>query len=281
MKKLILLIIISIFTLLLNTSCSSVKFAYNQADWIVLKQINKIACLNTEQSDAVEKEIDSFLAWHRKNELPIYAENLKKLGNALNAGPLDESIYKQTQSFFETTQDRTIAKIKPFLVDFLSSIPPKQIKCTISNIEEKNKENKEDMDMDRDKYYRKVNEEMTKHTQNWLGSVTDEQVALINTAIASQEEEREYKKITERRKEYFRKLLLNPDKEFKKKNMLEFIENPDSFYTEQELALVNKRKERSKDCLWKLAQTLTEKQRKKLAKTLLDFAEDFEELSKK
>ena len=280
MKKSILLLIFSVSTLLLNVSCNSIKFAYNQADWLVLNQINKIACLDSEQSDSVEKEIDSFLAWHRKSELPIYAQNLRKLGNALNAGPLDKNIYEETQSFFETTQDRTIAKVKPFLVDFLASIPPKQIKCTISNNEEKNKDKEEKMDMDRDKYYEKVKEEMSEHAETWLGSVTAEQVAMIDTVIPPQEEEIAYKKITERRKDYFTKLLLNPDIELKKKKMLELIDNPESFYTQEELKLVKKRRERSKNGLWKLAQTLTEKQRKTLAKPLLEYAEDFEELSK-
>ena len=280
MKKLLLLFIFSISTLLLNVSCNSIKFAYNQADWLVLNQINKIACLDSDQSDKVEKEIDSFLVWHRKSELPIYAKNLKNLGNALNTGPLEKNTYEQTQSFFETTQDRTIAKIKPFLVDFLSSIPPKQIKCTISNIEEKNIDKEEEMDMERDKYYEKVKEEMTEHAQNWLGSVTDEQIAMIDTVIPPQEEETAYKKITEKRKQSFTKLLLNPDKELKKKKMLKLIDNPDSFYTKDELVLVKKRRERSKNGLWKLAQTLTEKQRKTLAETLLEYAKDFEELSK-
>ena len=280
MKKLLPLLFFVLSTLLFNVSCNSIKFAYNQADWLVLNQINDIACLDSDQSDKVEKKIDSFLAWHRKNELPIYAENLRILGNALNAGPLDKKTYDQTQKFFETTQDRTIAQIKDFLVDFLVSLPPKQIKCSIENIEEKGKDRQEEMDMDRDKYYEKVKEEMTEHAETWLGSVTDQQVAMIDTVIPSQEEEAAYKKITDRRKNYFTKLLLNPDKALKKKKMLEFIDNPDSFYTEEELKLVKMRRERSKNGLWKLAQTLTEKQRKTLAKTLLGYAEDFEELSK-
>ena len=280
MKKLLPLLFFVLSTLLFNVSCNSIKFAYNQADWLVLNQIDDIACLDSDQSDKVEKKIDSFLAWHRKNELPIYAENLRILGNALNAGPLDKKTYDQTQSFFETTQDRTIAQIEDFLIDFLVSLPPEQIKCSIENIEEKGKDRQEEMDMDRDKYYEKVKEEMTEHAETWLGSVTDQQVAMIDTVIPSQEEEAAYKKITDRRKNYFTKLLLNPDKALKKKKMLEFIDNPDSFYTEEELKLVKMRRERSKNGLWKLAQTLTEKQRKTLAKTLLGYAEDFEELSK-
>ena len=279
MKKILLLLFFMLFTLLFNVSCNSIKFAYNQADWLVLNQINDIACLNSEQSDKVEKKIDSFLAWHRKNELPIYTRNLRKLGNALNAGPLDKNTYDQTQSFFETTQDRTIGQIRDFLVDFLAELPPQQIKCSIKNIEEKNRDKKEP-DMDRDKYYRKVKEEMANHAETWLGYVTDEQIAMIDTVIPPQEEEKAYRKITERRSEYFKKLLLNPDKELKRKKLLEFINDPDSFYTEEELKFVKKRRERSKEGLWKLAQTLTEKQRKTLAKTLLEYAEDFEELSK-
>jgi len=275
-----LLFVIVVSTLLFNISCSSIKFAYNQADWLILNQIDKIACLDSQQSDKVETEIGSFLAWHRTNELPIYAENLKKLGKALNTGPLDKGIYDQTQNFFETTQDRTIKKIKPFLIDFLSNLPPEQIKCTISNIEEKNKDKEEEMDMNREEYYEKVKEEMTEHAETWLGSVTEEQIAMINTVIPPQDEETAYKKITERRKETFTKLLLNPDIDLKKKKMLELIDNPDSFYTEEELKLVKKRRERSKNGLWKLAQTLTEDQRKTLAKTILEYAEDFEELSK-
>lgn len=280
MKKILLFLSFLVLTLMFNVSCSSIKFAYNQADWLVLNQINDIACLDSDQSDKVEKEIDSFLAWHRKSELPIYAKNLRMLGDALNKGPLDKKIYDQTQAFFETTQDRTITKIKDFLVDFMVNLPPDQIKCSIENIEEKSRDREEEMDMERDKYYEKVKEEMTEHAETWLGSVTDEQVAMIDTVIASQEEEKAYRKITKRRGEYFKRLLLNPDKALKKKTMLEFIDNPDSFYTEEELKLVKKRRERSKNGLWKLAQTLTEKQRKTLAETLLEYAEDLEELSK-
>lgn len=64
--------------LALLVACSAMRLAYNQAPTLVYWWIDEYADLNDLQSAQVRRDIDQFLGWHRRNELPGYAVLLQQ-----------------------------------------------------------------------------------------------------------------------------------------------------------------------------------------------------------
>jgi hypothetical protein len=280
MKRNILMIMAGMVIMLLNSSCStSVKFAYNQADWLILKQISDFACLEKKQKNTLEGEIKGFMLWHRKEELPVYAATINEFAGSLEKGSVTKESFDKMNVFFELTQKKTTDKIKNFGIDFVMNLSTEQISCSLEKFEKSASERKKELEMDRDKYMKKQKKEMIKQAKSFLGSVTDEQIAMIDTVLAPQEEEKIASEASDRKKEYMKTVLLMPNTPEKRTKIVELIENPYAFYNEKEIELMKKRRERSKEGFWKLSQTLTEKQRIYLAKELRKYSKAFSELS--
>lgn len=60
------------------TACSTVRLAYNQAPQIAYWWMDGYADFSSAQSAQVKQDIDDFLAWHRRSELPAYATQLQQ-----------------------------------------------------------------------------------------------------------------------------------------------------------------------------------------------------------
>ena len=60
------------------TGCSTLRLAYNQAPNLGYWWIDGFVDLSDRQSAPLRQDIDTFLAWHRSQELPRYAERLQQ-----------------------------------------------------------------------------------------------------------------------------------------------------------------------------------------------------------
>ena len=65
-------------TLIALGACSTARLAYNQAPNLIYWWLDGYADFNGAQSAQARQDIDSFLAWHRSNELPVYARQLQQ-----------------------------------------------------------------------------------------------------------------------------------------------------------------------------------------------------------
>jgi hypothetical protein len=54
-------------------ACSSLRFAYDNADTYLFFRANSYLDLDPKSSDELDERINEFFAWHRKNALPHYA----------------------------------------------------------------------------------------------------------------------------------------------------------------------------------------------------------------
>lgn len=64
--------------LALLVACSTVRLAYNQAPTLMYWWIDEYADLNDAQSAVLRRDIDQFLGWHRRTELPGYGVLLQQ-----------------------------------------------------------------------------------------------------------------------------------------------------------------------------------------------------------
>ncbi len=59
-------------------ACSALQLGYNQAPTALYWWVDGYADLDDTQSTRVRQDIDRVLAWHRRNELPAYADRLQQ-----------------------------------------------------------------------------------------------------------------------------------------------------------------------------------------------------------
>lgn len=64
--------------LALLVACSTVRLAYNQAPSLVYWWIDDYAALDSSQTPEVRRDIEQFLGWHRRSELPGYGVLLQQ-----------------------------------------------------------------------------------------------------------------------------------------------------------------------------------------------------------
>jgi hypothetical protein len=78
---------------LLSSGCSTVRFAYENADSYLRWKAGTYVDLQGDDADELDDRIDEFHAWHRKNALPKYSqlaqEAARRFGDGLSRPDLD------------------------------------------------------------------------------------------------------------------------------------------------------------------------------------------------
>ncbi|MDP2416159.1 MAG: DUF6279 family lipoprotein [Hydrogenophaga sp.] len=67
-----------LLTALTLSACSTTRLAYNQAPNLLYWWLDGYMDFTSEQSPQARQDIDTFLAWHRSNELTTYARQLQE-----------------------------------------------------------------------------------------------------------------------------------------------------------------------------------------------------------
>ena len=65
------------------TGCSAVKLAYNQADTLLFWRLDSYVDVTPEQAPRVRTSLAQYHQWHRRTQLPVYADLLRRIGPQL------------------------------------------------------------------------------------------------------------------------------------------------------------------------------------------------------
>ncbi|MCD8504595.1 MAG: DUF6279 family lipoprotein [Burkholderiaceae bacterium] len=172
---------------MLIAACSSVQLAYNNAPLLLQYQMDSYLDLNDEQEVLLAQELKSFHAWHRQDELPVYAQTLRQWAAKLDEPRVftaTELLEKQQQ--FEqallTVAERSAYRLAP-LVLTLTERQRERLQATFdkSNAEyaKENLDNPESASRER-------LERFGERYEDWLGSLTKEQRQILSRWLATQ-----------------------------------------------------------------------------------------------
>jgi hypothetical protein len=102
--------LLPLVALTLLQGCTLVKLSYNQADTLLYWRLDSYADFTSEQSPRVKAGLTQFHDWHRRTQLPIYADLLRDLRPQL-AQPLSAAqacaVFEQLRNALDTTLDPT------------------------------------------------------------------------------------------------------------------------------------------------------------------------------
>ena len=159
--------------------CSTIQFAYNHVDWVLLDKTDHYLNLTDGQKERAREVVAARMRVHRREELPIYIETLQEVRVMLadNLSPAElEVIKKRIPAVYKRTMRDTI----PGIVILLTQIDDAQIDHLQSRIEERNREFT-------DKFLQKSMQvrlegrvqRSTSMIEYFIGDLRPEQVALI------------------------------------------------------------------------------------------------------
>lgn len=121
-----LLAALLITLLLVLAGCSVVRTLYNQASNLAYWQLNRAFHLDDDQADHVRRELNGFFAWHRREELPVYAPLLARAAKEA-LGPISPELACERRAEGEKVARRSIEHGIPLLAGLLRSLRPEQI----------------------------------------------------------------------------------------------------------------------------------------------------------
>lgn len=171
--------------LLSLAACSiAMKFGYGQAAPFAFRWLDGFVEFEPAQATRVRAALDDFMAWHRKTQLPDYAQLLARAEGELAGEATGERMCGWVQDV-RVRLDTALDRAMPALVEVLPTLNAQQI----ANIERKQAERNEDYRDDflqRDPAKRRraaVKREMER-AESFYGRLADEQRELITRSVA-------------------------------------------------------------------------------------------------
>jgi len=119
--------------------CSTIQFAYNHVDLMLLNRTDHYLNLTDNQRESARKVVAARMKVHRREELPIYIDTLREVRAMLadNLSPAELEIIKMR---IPQVYKRTMGDTIPGIVTLLTQIDDAQIDHLQGRIEERNRE---------------------------------------------------------------------------------------------------------------------------------------------
>ena len=165
-------------TIIFLTGCT-VKFYYNQLDWLVPWYVDDYVSLTNQQEELLQEHLDEYLRWHRKEQLPVYADFLEWAASASEDG-LDDNEIQHLQERVNFFIASMFTRLAPALVDLFQSFSDEQVEELFASFERENLEYVEErIDVTERKHREDRAEELTDLVERWTGNLDDPQLQYI------------------------------------------------------------------------------------------------------
>lgn len=180
----LLRLLLALVLLCAATACSNVQLGYNYADTFSLYYLDSYLDLDAQQEQQAADSLQALFAWHRKNELPVYAEHLSTAQQQVLQQLTLEQLYGHNE-FIRATLQRTSLQAAPMLADLLLSLSPAQVAYLRQQLHQSNAEFRQEKlagtpEQQRQQRYDVLLEQLN----DWFGELDAQQLALVRVANA-------------------------------------------------------------------------------------------------
>lgn len=273
--------LIAVLCLFFLSGCA-VKLAYNFMGFIVNWHIGKYVSLNSGQQQFVDRELSEFHDWHRKTQLPLYANYVSGLTHRIQKDTLTAAwVHKETDTV-QDLLDLSVNKIKPEIVGLMSTFTEDQVTEVMKNLAEtREKYRKKYIDISDKKRYNKRRDEIYDRLGPFFGSFSAEQKQWIEAWSRQLEP---YEALTSQQQSLWADAVKaaldqrkNPAELSKQLDQIMFYRTDD--WDPELEKILDKNQQLTYELIAKLLDSQSEKQRAKLLHKLTSYREDFLALS--
>ena len=170
LKGLIVLIIILSFS-----GCSRTRLAYNHLDLFLFWKLDDYISLENDQKDRVKQQLQFFLQWHRKEQLPRYIQFVEQIQKNTQT-KMTADHFQQDFTTVEGFLSDIMIQIEPDITQLLFQLNQKKQKELFKNILKKQKRlEKKYLALNQREYRQKRLKRTKKILKRFLDRLTDEQ----------------------------------------------------------------------------------------------------------
>ena len=264
--------------LLVLVGCSSTTFFYNRIDTLITWYVDDYVDLTREQDVAFAQELDVLHMWHRKEELPQYIVLLNDIDQALD-DDLSQSDIDQLYTVFQAAAERLRQAATLFALDFGEQLSQEQRLEFIAAMREKQQAwYQERSEMDDDAYRDYLQDRFEDNFGEFLGRLDKGQKALIAGYVIDflPMHEQWHDQRTHWVDELEQVLRAKPEEWREPASAV--IESWDDRQTDAYLAIFQHNRDLSKRLTRDVVNSRTEKQNRRLRRSITGYREDFEAL---
>jgi len=180
-------LLLALLAALLLQACSAVRLGYGHADSLARWWIDQYVDLSPEQDALVQERLARFFAWHRKTQLPDYANLLRQGKNFVAGQPtasdallLGDGIVRRVRTLTE--------QALPDVADLLLTISPAQIERIAQRYAEKNTDYAKDARLAEDEGAQRAAryKRLRERAEYWFGDFSSAQEATLRQLIEGQ-----------------------------------------------------------------------------------------------
>ncbi len=266
----------------LLAGCSATRVVYNQLDWLLVWYISDYFTLEDEQEDWLEAAVERNIEWHRRDQLPKYAQFLREINRDFSTGMVTAEMLDRHNAKFIVLWDEFIVQTVPEVTAFFQTLSQAQIDEFIDNLEESNQELWEDFAGKTPEERKKSRQKSAiKGLERAFGRLSREQEEMILAYSHSLHDvSQEWMASRRQWQGDFRDLVTEhpPEPEFSDR-MMALMLKPNRKDDPEYRRRVDENRHTMMSMIIALNGALTEKQRSKFSTSLMKFSRNFEILA--
>lgn len=275
-KKLIILL----FSCLLFVGCST-KISYFFLDWAIEWEVEEYVELTSDQQDKFDVIIESFLVWHRQQELPRYRDQLSLLSTLTNQQTMTPELWLNQVSMAKAHWHRIFDFVMPELLPIMASLSDEQVNQVLVQLKKEQQELIEEYaGKDQAELIKDSDKRIAKQLSEWTGDATYEQKSIIHQAnterLATLDMWLEYRH--EWLSQFEQALKRRQQTDYFTQQMKLLMISPDELKSKVYRDNVDENTRKFGSMLIALNKTFSQKQRKHFDKKLAELVEDLTEL---
>jgi hypothetical protein len=163
--------------------CSMPRLAYQQADWLLLREMDSYLDLRDEQRESIALALETHLIRHRAEHLPEFAAAFSEAAARARRG-LAEDDWRWALEQGRALAIGTAELMLPTLATTLADLSPQQRRHLARRMAEGNDEYAEShaLEATPQEQVHRTNERSVERIERWTGALSGEQIAMVHEA---------------------------------------------------------------------------------------------------
>lgn len=168
-------------------ACSAARLAYERLDWLARWEVGRYVSLTAEQKAVFDREFTTVWQWHRREELPLWIDELRSMARQLEPGTSVERTQLESLSArYGDLMGRLSGRLAPIACTLGPQLDAKQVQELLGEVDDDIDELRdEQVDVDPADARKALTRDIDKGLRRWVGALSGDQMQLIETWVAA------------------------------------------------------------------------------------------------
>lgn len=282
---------LSILVAMAVSACSMLRVGYESVPWYASWQLDRYWALDSEQAAHAQERVEDLFRWHRRSELPEYSRWLRRVSERVQATvDLEEATsWRRTMAGFWS---RTVQRLGPGVARIIVTLRPEQIERMKRRMASENNDYiKEFLPDDPGERQRRRVKRIEQRIEYYLGDMAGDQREIVRRMARAmpQNEEIWYRERLARQQDFLRLLerlsrpgqpLSEAQREEAERNVVGYLASLWEPADPQRRNSLESVMRASDEITVAVLNVATPRQKDKLSRRLLGWAEDLEAVAR-